>query len=161
MRNGRASPLSAPDGGQIAQEIERISGLDLAGVRALWRATFKKEPPGALTRDLLVRQLAWRIQEKAFGGHDAATLKLLDAYGRQDAGKVVLFRRLKPGTSVVREYQGVRHIVTITEGGFVWQGRTYDSLSAIAREITGSRWNGPRFFGLRAADKAGPARKAS
>jgi Protein of unknown function (DUF2924) len=161
MRNGRASPQSAPDDGQIAQEIERISGLDLMRVRALWSATFKKAPPGALTRDLLVRQLAWRIQEKAFGGHDAATLRLLDAYRRQDADKVVLFRRLKPGTSVIREYQGVRHIVTITEGGFVWQGRIYDSLSAIAREITGSRWNGPRFFGLRAADKAGSARKAS
>src|ERR1700691_5983922 len=128
MRNGRASPLSAPDNGQIAREIERISGLDLAGVRALWLATFKKEPPTALTRDLLVRQLAWRIQERAFGGHDAATLQLLNAYGRQDADKVVLFRRLKPGTSVVREYQGVRHIVTISEGGFVWQGKTYDSL---------------------------------
>jgi hypothetical protein len=161
MRNERAAPHSAPDDGEIAQEIERISGLDLAGIRALWRATFKKAPPRTLTRDILVRQLAWRIQEKAFGGHDAATLKLLDAYGRQTAGKVVLFRRLKPGASVVREYQGVRHIVTITEGGFVWQGRTYDSLSAIAREITGSRWNGPRFFGLRAADKADPTRKAS
>jgi hypothetical protein len=161
MRNGRASPHSAPDSGQIAQEIARISGLDLAAVRALRRATIKKEPPGALTRDLLVRQLAWRIQEKTFGGHDAATLRLLDTYGRQDADKVVLFRRLKPGTSVVREYQGIRHIVTISEGGFVWQGKAYDSLSAIAREITGSRWNGPRFFGLRTAGKAGAARKAS
>ncbi len=160
MRNGRSQP-PRPNDGQIAQEIERISGLDLAGVRVLWRATFKKEPPGALTRDLLVRQLAWHIQEKAFGGHEAATQRLLDAYGRQDADKVVLFRRLKPGTSVVREYQGVRHIVTIREGGFVWQGKTYDSLSAIAREITGARWNGPRFFGLRTGDKAGSVRKAS
>jgi DUF2924 family protein len=66
MRNG-SSPLKAPDNGHIAQEIDRISGLDLAGVRAPWRATFKKEPPTALTRDLLVRQLAWRIQERAFG----------------------------------------------------------------------------------------------
>ena len=160
MRNGR-SQLRTPDVGQIAQEIERISGLDLASVRVLWRVTFKREPPGALTRDLLVRQLAWHIQEKAFGGHDTATQRLLDAYGRQDAEKVVLFRRLKPGTSVVREYQGIRHIVTISEGGFVWQGKTYDSLSAIAREITGARWNGPRFFGLRTGDRAGPARKAS
>jgi hypothetical protein len=160
MRNGR-SQLPVPDVGQITQEIQQISGLDLRSVRALWRASFKKEPPGALTRDMLVRQLAWQVQEKAFGGHDAATLRLLEAYGRQDADKVVLFRKLKPGTSVVREYQGVRHIVTISEGGFVWQGRTYDSLSAIAREITGSRWNGPRFFGLRTGDRTGSARKAS
>ncbi len=114
-----------------------------------------------LTRDLLMRQLAWHIQEKTFGGHDAATLRLLDAYGRRDADKAVLFKRLKAGTSVVREYQGVRHIVTISEAGFVWQGKTYDSLSAIAREITGSRWNGPRFFGLRTGERAGSARKAS
>lgn len=160
MRNGQNLALE-PDNGEAAQKIERISGLDLAGVRALWRATFRKKVPCALTRDLLVRQLAWYIQEKAFGGYDAATLRLLDAYGRQDADKVVLFRRLKPGTSVVREYQGVRHIVMISEGGFVWQGRTYDSLSAVAREITGSRWNGPRFFGLRTRDKAGSARKVS
>ena len=133
----------------------------MAEVRALWRTAFKKEPPKALSRDLLVRMLAWRLQEKAFGGHDAATLRLLQAHARQDVGKLVLFRRLKPGTSVVREYQGVRHIVTISEGGFVWQGRSYDSLSAIAREITGSRWNGPRFFGLRGGDKTVPARKAS
>jgi hypothetical protein len=160
MRNGRGQP-PASNIGKIVKEIERISTLDLAGVRALWRATFKKEPPAALTRDLLVRQLAWHIQEKAFGGHDAATLRLLDAYGRQDTDKVVLFRRLKSGTSVVREYQGVRHIVTITEAGFVWQGKAYDSLSAIAREITGARWNGPRFFGLRTGDRAVSARKAS
>jgi hypothetical protein len=130
MRNGRASPHSAPNNGQIAREIQRISGLDLVGVRGLWRGTFKQEPPRALTRDLLVHQLAWRIQERAFGGHDAATLKLLDAYARQDADKVVLFKRLKPGTSVVREYQGVRDIVTISEGGFVWQGKSYDKVSA-------------------------------
>ena len=89
------------------------------------------------------------------------TARCQGAFACQDADKVVLFRRLKPGTSLVREHQGVRHIVTITESGFVWRGRTYDSLSAIAREITGSRWNGPRFFGLRPADKADPARKAS
>ena len=160
MRNGqRQAPTS--DVGQIAHEIERLSKLDLSSARALWRSTFKKEPPGALTRDLLVRQLAWHIQEKAFGGHDAATLRLLDAHGRQDTDKVVLFKRLKPGPSVVREYQGVRHIVTISVGGFVWQGRSYDSLSAIAREITGARWNGPRFFGLRTEDKVGSVRKAS
>jgi hypothetical protein len=100
------------------------------------------------------------IQEKAFCGRDAATPRLLDAYGRQDADTLVLFRRLQPGTSVIREYQGVRHIVTISEGGFVRQGKTYDSLSAIAREITGSCWNGPRFFGLRTGDRAGSTRKA-
>jgi Protein of unknown function (DUF2924) len=151
-------PVSAET---ILTEINRISGLKLAEVRAEWQTRFGKPPPRGLIRTLLVRQLAWDIQEKAFGGHDAATRKLLAAHGRRDGDKVVMFRRLKPGTTVIREYQGTRHIVMITEGGFVWEGKTYTSLSAIARAITGARWNGPRFFGLRSRDVAGPDRKAS
>lgn len=147
---------------QIAQEIDALTNLNLSTIRQKWRIAFGRQPPATLTQDLIVRQLAWRLQEETFGGHDRQTLKLLDAFGRQDGDKVVLFRRLKPGTSVVREYQGVRHIVTISEGGFVWQSKTYSSLSAIAREITGARWNGPRFFGLRAQeDNKAAARKAS
>jgi urease alpha subunit len=127
----------APQG--ISSEINRISGLKLAELRVLWQSRFGKPTPKALSRNLLVRQLAWDTQVKAFGGHDAATRKLLAAYGRQEADKVVLFRRLKPGTTVIREYQGVRHIVTIADEGFVWEGRAYASLSAIARSITGAR----------------------
>ena len=145
----------------IAAKISRLSGLSLKMLRTAWRAEFRREVPKGLWRDLLLRTLAWRLQEKAFGGHDAATLKLLKALAGQDADKVVLFRKLKPGTTVIREYQGVRHIVTITEGGFVWEGRTYNSLSAIAHAITGSKWNGPRFFGLRDPNTGRPARKAS
>lgn len=147
---------------QIAEEIGAFSSLNLLDLRQKWREAFGKPPPSTLTQDLMVRQLAWHLQEEAFGGHDRQTLTLLDSYSRQDASKVVLFRRLKPGTSVVREYQGVRHVVTISESGFVWQDKTYSSLSAIAREITGARWNGPRFFGLRAQDNGKAAvRKAS
>lgn len=154
--------LQQPSADRIAQEIDTLSNLSLSGVRQKWRAAFGKPPPTTLTQDLMVRQLAWQLQEEAFGGHDRQTLKLLDAYSRQDGEKIVLFRRLKPGTSVVREYQGVRHIVTISENGFVWQNKTYSSLSAIAREITGARWNGPRFFGLRAQeDSKAAVRKAS
>lgn len=147
---------------QIAQKISALSKLNLLGLREKWREAFGKPPPSGLKQDLMVRQLAWRLQEEAFGGHDRETLKLLESFSRQDGTKVVLFRRLKPGTSVVREYQGVRHVVTISEGGFVWQDKTYASLSAIAREITGARWNGPRFFGLRAQDDGkAVVRKAS
>jgi hypothetical protein len=145
----------------VIGEITRISALKLAEVRTEWQSWFCKAPPRGLSRDLMVRQLVWDIQERAFGGHDAATRKLLKAYGRQEADKVVLFRRLKPGTTVIREYQGVRHVVVIAQGGFVWEGKTYPSLSAIARAITGARWNGPRFFGLRGRDIADPDRKAS
>jgi hypothetical protein len=145
----------------FAAEISRLSGLPLKEVRAAWCSEFRRDPPKGLSRDLLIRMLAWRLQEEAFGGHDAETLKLLKTFAGQDADKVVLFRKLKAGTTVIREYQGVRQIVTISEGGFVWEGRTYSSLSAIAHAITGAKWNGPRFFGLRDPNTGRPARRAS
>jgi hypothetical protein len=145
----------------IAAEISRLAGLPFAELKAAWHGEFRLDTPKGLSRDLLTRMLAWRLQEKAFGSHDAATLKLLKTFAGQDDGKVELFRKLKPGTTVIREYQGVRHIVTISEGGFVWEGRTYSSLSAIAHAITGAKWNGPRFFGLRDPDTGRPASKAS
>jgi hypothetical protein len=104
---------------------------------------------------LLLRTLAWQLQEKAFGGHDKATLQLLEAYGQKQAGDARC-QRLKAGTVLVREFGGARYTVTIVREGFVWQEKTYSSLTAIARVITGTNWNGPRFFGLR----EGEARKA-
>ena len=96
----------------------------------------------------MLRTLAWRLQEKAFGGHDKATQRLLETYGQKRLGDQRC-QRLKAGTVLVREFGGTRHTVTIAPGGFVWQEKTYSSLSAIARIITGANWNGPRFFGLR------------
>jgi len=146
---------------RLSAVISRLAGLSKDQLRLAWTAEFRKSPPSGLPRDLLLRTLAWRLQEKALGGHDAATLKLLKAFAGHYADKVVLFRKLKPGTTVVREYQGARHIVTITEGGFVWEGRAYSSLSAIAKAITGAKWNGPRFFGLRDPKTGRPARNIS
>jgi len=142
-----ANPAPVAD---IEKEIERIQSLGLDDVRSLWQQTFRKSVPKALTRDLLVRMLAWHIQEQAFGGHDRATLKILASYakGAPDAQRT---RRLKPGTEIVREYQGERHTVIITVEGFRWREGDYPSLTAIARIITGTNWNGPRFFGLRPA----------
>ena len=132
----------------VSAEISRLAGLPLRKLRAAWAAEFRREPPKGFWRDLLLRTLAWRLQEKAFGGHDRATVKLLDAYGQKRAGDQRC-QRLKTGTVLIREFQGVRHTVTLVQGGFVWQDKTYPSLSAIAGIITGSNWNGPRFFGLR------------
>jgi hypothetical protein len=94
--------------------------------------------------------IAYRIQEDAFGGLDGETSRLL---GRLAQGQKPseLCRRLKPGTVLVREYEGTRHTVTVVADGFHWQDKTYSSLSFIARLITGTKWNGPRFFGLRSA----------
>ncbi len=137
-----------PENTELSARIAAIAELPLDDLRASWRAEFRREPPKGLYRDLLVRTLAWRLQEKVYGGHDKATLKLLDAYAR-GKGDSPMFRRLKAGTVLIREYQGTRHTVTITPEGYLWQEKTYTSLTPIAREITRVNWNGPRFFGLR------------
>ena len=148
----------------VAAEISRLQTLKRDSLRALWCGTFKREMPKGLTHDLLVRTLCWQIQEKAFGGHDRATLRILAGYakGKPDAQKA---RRLKPGTEIVREYKGERHTVVVTAEGFRWRDGDYSSLTAIAQTITGINWNGPRFFGLRmvpgGAGDAGRGKKAA
>jgi len=141
---------------RLSAEISRLNSLRLKDLRAAWAAEFRREPAKDLWRNLLLRTLAWRLQEKAFGGHDKATLMVLDAYRQKKAGDQRC-QRLKAGTVLVREFGGARHTVTIMPDGFVWQEKTYSSLTAIARVITGTNWNGPRFFGLR----EGEGKKAS
>jgi len=141
--------MQSVDPTAIEAEIDHIRSLGLDALRTRWRMTFGSMPPAALTKDLIARMIAYRLQEEAFGGLNRATAKLLDAYSRGDKVRTELMRRLKPGSVLVREYRGERHTVTVAPDGFVWQGTTYGSLSIIARAITGTAWNGPRFFGLR------------
>ncbi len=136
------------DAAAIEAEIDHIRSLGIDVLRQRWRSMFGAIPPKGLTKDIIARMIAYRIQEEAFGGLDRETVKLLDRLAR--GGKPDgLSRRLKAGTILVREYQGERHTVTVVPGGFLWQDSTYLSLSAIARAMTGTAWNGPRFFGLR------------
>jgi hypothetical protein len=134
---------------EIRAEVENLRSLDKDALRARWRKIFGRDPPPALTKDLLGRMIAWRIQEKFYGGHDKATIKLLDGLARGEAAKLDAGPQLKPGTVLMREHRGVRHTVTVVPNGFVWQEQTYRSLSTVAYAITGTSWNGPRFFGLR------------
>lgn len=134
----------------IEAEVSRIQTLKAGPARELWQATFNRKAPVALTCDLLIRALCWHVQEKAYGGHDRGTLKILASYAKGTSGRPRP-RRLKPGTEIVREYQGERHTVVITGEGYRWRDGDYPSLTAIARLITGTNWNGPRFFGLREA----------
>jgi Protein of unknown function (DUF2924) len=102
--------------------------------------------------------IAWRIQEEFYGEHNKATLKLLDRLAREEVTKSATEPRLRTGTVLMREHRGVRHTVTVTPDGFIWQDRSFSSLSAVARAITGTSWNGRRFFGLQTklnADQAG------
>jgi len=148
MRNAPKKAAQPTAAGEVTAEIGRLSGLSLRDLRTAWAAEFRREPPKGLWRDLLLRTLAWRLQEKAFGGHDKATLKLLEDSGQKRAGDERC-RRLKTGTVLIRDFGGTRHTVTIVPEGFIWQEKTYPSLTAIALIITGTNWNGPRFFGLR------------
>ena len=126
----------------IEAEIDRVRSLGVDSLRTLWRTTFRSSPPPA-------RFFCWHIQEQAFGGLDPKTAKHLGGFARGDRSPADRPRRLKPGTVLLREYQGERHTVTVVAKGYVWREATYASLSIIARAITGTAWNGPRFFGLR------------
>lgn len=143
----------------VEAELERLRSMPIKELRALWRAKFKSEPPKAFGPDLLRRSISYRIQENAYGGLDAATRRLLNqliAQCGKTPGKIVLPRRIKPGAILVRQWKGESHRVTVLENGFAYAGKTHESLSEIARLITGTRWNGPRFFGLRAEKGAQP-----
>jgi len=139
----------------IEAEIAHLRSLALDALRRHWRVIFGRTPPVDLSKDLLGRMIAYRLQERAFGGLDRESLRFLHGLARHDGSPP---RRLKPGTVLVRDYRGQRHTVTVVCDGFDWQGATYPSLSAIARAITGTAWSGPRFFALAPANGA-PARR--
>lgn len=138
----------------VEADVERLRSMPIVELRALWRAKLKSEPPKAFGPDLLRRSIAHKIQEDAYGGMDRTTARLLRQLMTQFAktnGRLVLPRRIKPGAILVREWKGKSHRVVVLVDGFSYQDGRYESLSEIARQITGTRWNGPRFFGLRVA----------
>jgi len=143
------SDMSKEDDAQLEAEIEQIRSLPVDQLRVLWRQTFKSSPPSAFAKDMLGRMICYHMQEKALGGLSRASRRLLDHIGDGKGAVETAQRRLKPGTVLVREYQGERHSVVAASDGFVWKEETYASLSIIARLITGTNWNGPKFFGLR------------
>jgi hypothetical protein len=136
------------DAAAIEAEVDQIRSLGVDSLRARWRMLFGANPPKGLSKDMIGRMIAYRIQEEAFGGLDRETLKLLDRLARGEKPNE-LNRRLKTGTVLVREYNGERHTVSVAPDGFLWRDTTHSSLSIIAQAITGTKWNGPRFFGLR------------
>jgi putative intracellular protease/amidase len=136
-------------------EIARLRDLDLSDLRARWQTVFGKRPPARLPRHLLFRMLAYTLQANRFGDLDNASKRFLDdpdspeAAGRQAMKASQAKAVVRPGTVLAREWQRQMHRVAVLADGFAWNGRTYASLSKVAFAITGTRWNGPRFFGLR------------
>jgi hypothetical protein len=142
----------------VEAELDRLPTMPIADLRKRYRELFQTEPPKAFGPDLLRRGIAHRIQEKAYGGLPAATRRLLDQLVKaalaKPNGRLELPRRIKPGCELVRTWNRRSYRVMVLEDGFAYEGRTYSSLSEIASEITGTNWNGPRFFGLRRSSDA-------
>ena len=130
--------------------LARAAAMNAVELRTRWRETFSTDSPAAFSKDLLARAICNRLQENALGGLSPATARLLRSLTRPGAEPP---RQVKAGSVIVREHRGVLHEVLVVPGGFCWQGKTYASLSTIAKRITGVSWNGPRFFGLRSRKK--------
>jgi Protein of unknown function (DUF2924) len=149
LRKGRPERLAAD-----------LNGLSLRTDRELlgsWRGLYGTEPPKKIDRSLLIQAVGYRMQESALGGLRPSTRRLLMRAAENVAGgRDIRFRpnrTARPGTVLVREWGGVTHQVTVQEHGMFFRGKRYGSLSEIARVITGSRWSGPLFFGLKSAAK--------
>ena len=163
--------MIGPFGGGVVTDVgatlAELQAMDLAALRRAWRRRHGTPPP-RLSRDLLLRDLAYRLQADAEGGVSKATRRRLRTLAQAfaETGRVATEHgtRVRPGTRLVRAWHGRTYLVTATENGFTYEGETYGSLSAVAQHITGAHWSGPRFFGLRpvetreaAASEAGNA----
>ncbi|MDD3150657.1 MAG: DUF2924 domain-containing protein [Candidatus Gastranaerophilales bacterium] len=143
--------------------INELQDLSREELIKKWQKLFKNKPPKSARKEFLIKNLTWQIQVKKYGGYSAQTIKHLEklankiskskSIGDIDIKAVKIFSKLeiKAGTKLIREYQGKKHEVTALEKGFEYQNNKYKSLSAIANEITGTRWNGKVFFGLKKA----------
>ncbi len=139
----------------LARQLAELESASPAELRVLWERAHKHSAPKRASRDLLLQALTYHIQERAEGGPRKAALKrlahLADPKGNDGRPPRLAPPRLRPGTRLVREWRGAMHQVIVGEDGFDYCGARYASLSRIAREITGTRWSGPLFFGLRKA----------
>jgi hypothetical protein len=154
--SGRASTNAT-----IEDEIAHLRGLDLKGLRARWQSVFQRSAPAHLPRHLLFAILSYRIQADRLGDLDYETRQFLDRTAAAEGGSAISARlvsfdqkraELTAGTVLVREWDRKAHRVMVMANGFAWNGQSFDSLSKVAFAITGTKWNGPRFFGLRARE---------
>ena len=138
---------------EVGNRLTLLARMTKPQLLALWRELFRVPPPRRTRRDLLIKFLAHRMQEQAHGGLSPATHKRLRELARKfeanPNAEILGAPRIKPGTRLIRDWRGQSHRVTVLENGYEYAGKRYPSLSQIARLITGTRWSGPLFFGLR------------
>ncbi|MGO9799925.1 MAG: DUF2924 domain-containing protein [Candidatus Binatus sp.] len=141
----------------LAREVGSLSTLGSKPLKDKWRTLFGTEPPRQISRSFMIRAIAYRMQEKSLGGLKPATRRLLAEFTHDGANGSALAaapsRIVQPGAVLVREWRGMSHQVGVLEKGFRFRGRHYRSLSEVAREITGTRWSGPLFFGLKGSQE--------
>ena len=142
-------PTAQAAGASLSEELAAVAASSLDLLRPRFRALFRVPVPNCLSRDMIARLIVHRLQEQRLGRLDRSLVERVDRLGPGHEPP----RRLKPGSVVVREHDGIMHEVVVVPNGFLWNGETYASLSTIAKRITGTSWNGPRFFGLRPAVK--------
>jgi hypothetical protein len=150
-------PNSIDQKAEIERGLFELSQATIQQLRQRWRTIFQTDPPAAFGPDLLRRSIAQRQQEIAYGKLSGTAQRELDRLmsllEKAPNGRLELPRRIKAGAVLVRDWKTKSHSVTVLADGFAYEGNTYASLSEIAREITGTNWNGPRFFGLRPPPK--------
>lgn len=144
---------------QISSEIARLFELKVSALKDRWRAVYGNEPPPRSSRKLLISAIAYKIHERAFGVLKPSVIRLLE-HASEDSGSCQIqharrITRASTGTVLIREWQGKSHHVTVLERGVLYRKKNYRSLSQVARVITGCRWSGPLFFGLRGRSKEG------
>jgi hypothetical protein len=140
----------------LKTEIERIQSLDIPALRKRWTALFGTSPSPRLGRVLMIRAIAYRMQERAFGGLKPSTQRVLDRFSEAGGKKTqpcAPQQRAGAGTVLIRQWRGVQHRVTVLDSDVLYRGRRYKSLSEVARTITGTHWSGPLFFGLKKRTK--------
>jgi hypothetical protein len=158
--NGWLPESRTPDP-KLQAELEVIANEPIADLRKRYVQVFRTAPPKAFGPDLLRRSIAYRLKEQTYGGLPNETKRLLDklvqAYLKNPTGRIELPRRIKQGSVLVRTWNNKVYQVMVQDNGFAYEGKTFSSLSEIAFQITGTKWNGPRFFGLRPKAKEADA----
>jgi len=143
--------------GKLAEDLAGLPDLNRKELIEHWRDLYGNEPPRGISQQFMIRAIAYKMQEKVLGGLSAATLRFLAKAAKElNSGRQVTppSSIIKPGTRLLREWHGINHEVVVLENGVQYKGKQYQSLSEVARIITGARWSGPLFFGLKKPEAA-------
>ncbi len=135
--------------GSVEREIAALEALDRSALLQRWRSAFGRVAPPRLSRPLMAKAIAYDLQVRAFGGLSARTIRALKAAAKPHAALAASVKPPSRGARLIREWNGVLYEVEVLDDGYIWRSQRYRSLSAIALAITGTKWSGPRFFGIR------------